>query len=79
MNRLPDFSARRFVIALSLTTALAGCAVGPDYERPSVALPGDFAPGTENAAEASLPQAPEYAPIQFAGHEAGEFFFQPKG
>lgn len=31
------------------------------------------------ATEASLPQAPEYAPIQFAGHEAGEFFFQPKG
>ena len=31
------------------------------------------------ATETSLPQAPEYAPIQFAGHEAGEFFFQPKG
>jgi hypothetical protein len=31
------------------------------------------------SAEASLAQAPEYAPIQFAGHEAGEFFFQPKG
>ena len=31
------------------------------------------------ATEASLPQAPEYAPIQFAGHEAGEFFFQPRG
>jgi TPR repeat protein len=31
------------------------------------------------SAEASLPQAPEYAPIQFAGHEAGEFFFQPRG
>ena len=31
------------------------------------------------ATEATLPQAPEYAPIQFAGHEAGEFFFRPKG
>jgi hypothetical protein len=31
------------------------------------------------ATEATLPQAPEYAPIQFAGHEAGEFFFQPRG
>ena len=30
------------------------------------------------AAESSLVQIPEYAPIQFAGHEAGEFFFQPK-
>lgn len=30
------------------------------------------------AAESSLVQVPEYAPIQFAGHEAGEFFFQPK-
>lgn len=25
-----------------------------------------------------LQQAPEYAPIQFAGHEAGEFFFMPR-
>lgn len=31
------------------------------------------------AAESNLLQAPEYAPIQFAGHEAGEFFFAPKG
>ncbi len=31
------------------------------------------------ASESSLVQVPEYAPIQFAGHEAGEFFFQPKG
>ncbi len=29
------------------------------------------------AAESSLVQIPEYAPIQFAGHEAGEFFFKP--
>ncbi len=27
--------------------------------------------------KAGLQQAPEYAPIQFAGHEAGEFFLQP--
>jgi hypothetical protein len=26
---------------------------------------------------AGLKQAPEYAPIQFAGHEAGEFFLLP--
>ncbi|MBS0556104.1 MAG: caspase family protein [Proteobacteria bacterium] len=29
-------------------------------------------------ANAGLQQAPEYAPIQFAGHEAGEFFLQPE-
>lgn len=29
------------------------------------------------AAESDLVQVPEYAPIQFAGHEAGEFFFSP--
>jgi len=29
------------------------------------------------SARAGLLQAPEYAPIQFAGHEAGEFFLQP--
>lgn len=30
------------------------------------------------AAESDLIQVPGYAPIQFAGHEAGEFFFVPK-
>jgi hypothetical protein len=30
------------------------------------------------ATESALLQFPEYAPIQFAGHEAGEFFFRPK-
>jgi hypothetical protein len=29
------------------------------------------------SARAGLQQAPEYAPIQFAGHEAGEFFLMP--
>ncbi|HZP65039.1 MAG TPA: caspase family protein, partial [Rudaea sp.] len=29
------------------------------------------------SANAGLQQAPEYAPIQFAGHEAGEFFLMP--
>ena len=31
------------------------------------------------SATAGLQQVPEYAPIQFAGHEAGEFFFMPRG
>jgi len=31
------------------------------------------------AVESSIVQVPEYAPIQFAGHEAGEFLFVPRG
>jgi hypothetical protein len=31
------------------------------------------------AVNAPVSQVPEYSPIQFAGHESGEFFFQPKG
>ena len=30
------------------------------------------------SSSAGLQQIPEYAPIQFAGHEAGEFFFMPR-
>jgi hypothetical protein len=30
------------------------------------------------SSSAGLQQVPEYAPIQFAGHEAGEFFFMPR-
>ncbi|HET9190933.1 MAG TPA: hypothetical protein VFN69_10190, partial [Rudaea sp.] len=30
------------------------------------------------SANSGLQQAPEYAPIQFAGHEAGEFFLMPE-
>jgi hypothetical protein len=30
------------------------------------------------SANAGLQQVPEYAPIQFAGHEAGEYFFMPR-
>ena len=29
--------------------------------------------------DAPITQVPQYAPIQFAGHESGEFFFLPKG
>ena len=32
-----------------------------------------------NGVNSTLPQSPQYAPIRFAGHESGEFFFQPKG
>ncbi len=30
------------------------------------------------AVNAPVSQVPEYSPIQFAGHESGDFFFQPK-
>jgi hypothetical protein len=32
-----------------------------------------------SAADSPVPQIPTYAPIRFAGHESGEFFFLPKG
>ena len=31
------------------------------------------------AMNAPVSQSPEYAPIRYAGHESGEFFFLPKG
>jgi len=31
------------------------------------------------AMDAPVPQVPEYAPIRFAGHESGGFFFMPRG
>jgi hypothetical protein len=39
---------------------------------------GEIAAGMAlRSANAGLQQAPQYAPIQFAGHEAGEFFLMP--
>lgn len=32
-----------------------------------------------SATKSPLPQSPQYAPIRYAGHESGEFFFVPKG
>ena len=31
-----------------------------------------------SAAGANIEQVPQYAPIRFAGHEAGDFFFIPR-
>jgi uncharacterized caspase-like protein len=31
-----------------------------------------------NSINSSLPQNPQYAPIRYAGHESGDFFFMPK-
>lgn len=45
---------RRFVVAL-MAVVLAGCAVGPNYKRPQVAVPDTFRGAAETtAAEASL-------------------------
>ncbi len=32
-----------------------------------------------NGVNSALPQSPQYAPIRYAGHESGEYFFLPKG
>jgi hypothetical protein len=32
-----------------------------------------------SAISSPVPQIPQYAPIRFAGHESGEYFFLPKG
>jgi hypothetical protein len=32
-----------------------------------------------SAIDSPIPQVPQYAPIRFAGHESGEYFFVPKG
>ena len=32
-----------------------------------------------SAIDAPISQVPQYAPIRYAGHESGEFFFQPRG
>jgi hypothetical protein len=31
-----------------------------------------------NSINSPLPQNPQYAPIRYAGHESGDFFFMPK-
>ncbi len=48
MMRVFDFSGR-YVPAAALAVLLAGCAVGPDYQRPEAALPGEFAVATSQA------------------------------
>ena len=40
---MPDFRTLRAAVLGVVTAALAACAVGPDYERPDVTVPGRFA------------------------------------
>src|SRR5580700_4668816 len=50
---------KRRTLIVALATALTGCTVGPNYQRPSVAVPAGFrapetAPVTQGAALANL-------------------------
>src|SRR5580700_9557777 len=50
---------KRRTLIVALATALTGCTVGPDYKRPTVAVPAGFrapepAPATQTAALANL-------------------------
>ena len=54
---MKSVTIRHPVVAIAAAVALAGCAVGPDYHRPSTALPGDFsmaAPVDRGAASTSI-------------------------
>ncbi|MDP1748542.1 MAG: TolC family protein [Reyranella sp.] len=44
----PTKSSRRAVVAACLFVMLAGCAVGPDYKTPAVAVPGAWANADKN-------------------------------
>lgn len=54
MMRAFDFSGR-YVPAAALAVLLAGCAVGPDYQRPEAALPGEFTVATSQADQPAAP------------------------
>jgi multidrug efflux system outer membrane protein len=53
---MPNFSKNRLFVACTVALALSGCAIGPDYLRPSFSLPKSYfqaeaasAPATEQA------------------------------
>lgn len=52
------FSSALVVTATAATVVIAGCAVGPDYQRPSMALPATFTGSTEVAQRAASTPAP---------------------
>lgn len=58
---VPFLRRRTLTPTLLLAAALAGCAVGPDYERPAVPLPGDYArPGASAAVPGDTEVAREW-------------------
>ena len=54
MMRAFDFS-RRYLPVAALAVLLAGCAVGPDYQRPEAVLPGEFTAATSQADQPAAP------------------------
>lgn len=64
-----SYFARAFINALQDNTKLLEAGRLYRTVSTSVAL---------TSVKAPLPQNPQYAPIRFAGHESGEFFFLPK-
>jgi uncharacterized caspase-like protein len=64
-----SYFARAFINALQDNTTLLEAGRLYRTVSTSVAL---------TSVKAPLPQNPQYAPIRFAGHESGEFFFLPK-
>lgn len=65
MNRLdakhPPFALGNSLLAAAALLTLAGCAVGPDYQRPADALPETFnAVAAEAAAQPAAPQEKEW-------------------
>ncbi|MDD2741403.1 MAG: efflux transporter outer membrane subunit [Rhodocyclaceae bacterium] len=56
---MPAFKKNRLFLALTVTIFLAGCAVGPDYARPSSTLPEQHKEATATA-QAVAPINPEW-------------------
>ena len=60
-NRLDVAARARHGVSLVLCLVLAGCAVGPDYIRPAIEVPAEFAPlAGWKQAEPGLPLAGEH-------------------
>ncbi|MEO8384943.1 MAG: efflux transporter outer membrane subunit [Betaproteobacteria bacterium] len=47
------FVALRLPLVVAVATAIAGCAVGPEYQRPALELPGQYAANPANATAVS--------------------------
>ena len=67
-------SGRHSVFAKALLEALGTNTEVLDGQRLFAAISGQV---TYAASQLQVPQVPEYAPIKYAGHDGGEFFFVP--
>ena len=57
---MPAFKKNRLFLALTVTVFLAGCAVGPDYARPTSTLPEQHKEATTATAQAIAPVNAEW-------------------